>query len=177
MVEAALSLRWRDVPDRVRRRVARCLLDTLACTVAGVGYEVALRAGTLLRAVACALRDGRVGPEQVAEARLADPATRAMAARVRIEEDPALEAAFPARALAWSEVVATDGRRARSRTCPAPGDPGDGTADAVVEAKASDLVTATLGSGTGEALLAAVRALPSAPGLADLVAAVRAPAP
>src|SRR5918912_486501 len=72
--------------------------------------------------VACALVDGAVGPDQVLEHGLADPDRQALAARVDVIHDPALEGAFPQQALAWVEVEAADGRCARSEVLAARGD-------------------------------------------------------
>lgn len=127
-------------------------------------------------AVACALLDGAVGPEQVHADRLPDPSTRASAARVALTVDPELEAQFPERALAWAEVTSHTGVRVRSGVAAAPGDPGDGVDDEVVHAKALRVCAPVLGATGARSLAAAVHDLPAAGDLRGLVSALRPPA-
>ena len=65
--------------------------------------------------LATALLDGACLPAQFADGRLADPAVLDLAGRVRIEVDPLVEAAYPARFTSIVDVVLEDGRRLSAR--------------------------------------------------------------
>jgi 2-methylcitrate dehydratase PrpD len=108
-VDAALELRrklgapW-DASRRVRVGLARVV--DVQC-----GFEYspssALNAQMSLRyIVAAALLEGEVLPQQFADAKLSDPALTALAARIELEHDPALDKLYPARFPAW--VAAED---------------------------------------------------------------------
>jgi 2-methylcitrate dehydratase PrpD len=127
--------------------------------------------------VACALLDGAVGAEQVLGPALADPARQALAARVEVVHDPALEEPFPARALAWAEVIAHDGRRARSAVMAARGDADVPLTDGEIARKFMHLAEPVVGRGAAEALAAGVEALPEAPDVRQLTALLRPAGP
>lgn len=103
-VDAALELRRRlgtpwDPERRVRAGVAR---------VVDVQCGFAYRPGTALNAqmslryvLAVALLEGQVLPAQFDEAKLADPRLAALAQRIELEHDPALDRLYPARFAAW----------------------------------------------------------------------------
>ncbi|HKO25104.1 MAG TPA: MmgE/PrpD family protein, partial [Chloroflexota bacterium] len=123
--------------------------------------------------VACALVDGAVGPDQVLEHGLADPVRQALAARVEMIHDPALEGVFPQRALAWVEVEAADGRRARSEVLAARGDAEAPLSDDELSSKCTSLAEPVLGPDRARALVGAIKALPDAANLDALVALLR----
>jgi len=124
--------------------------------------------------VACALVDGAVGPEQVLDDALADPVRRGLAERVEMVQDPELEKAFPARALAWVELETRDGRRARSGVVAAPGDVEAPLSDEEAERKFHSLVDPVFGARRGDALAEEVRLLPGAGDLRELGRRLRA---
>ena len=112
--------------------------------------------------VACALIDGVVGPEQVAEEKLADPARRELAARVELIVDAELEKAFPERALAWVEIETTEGSRARSSISAARGDAGTLFSDGDLIDKFRSLTEPVLNAERAKRLASAVQRLPDA---------------
>ena len=75
--------------------------------------------------VASALVFGDVGYEQVREEALSNPDVLSLMRRLSFVVDPALEAQFPARRLAWIEICLTDGTVHTSPVCEAPGEPED----------------------------------------------------
>lgn len=128
--------------------------------------------------VACGLHRGRVGLAEVSDAGAADPAIRALAARVEIatttESDPGWPDAAPTDAL---EVTATDGRRfaapplARWR-----GHADNPMSPAELRAKFLDCARhAGLAEGRAAALFAALQRLEELPGAAALAALAEAP--
>lgn len=125
--------------------------------------------------VASALTRGTVGPDEVLEPGLTDPERRALAKRVDIVLDPALEEAFPDRALAWVEVETFDGRCARSPVLAARGDADALLSDAELAEKFTRLVAPVLGPARSERLAEAIRALPHAATLETLVSLLRLP--
>ncbi len=118
--------------------------------------------------VACALIDGEVGPDQVLEHALEDPGHRTLASRVEFIEDPELEEAFPAEALAWVEIEASDSRSARSKVLAARGDAEAPPSDEELTSKFKSLVEPVLGSSRTEELVHAIYALPKASNLDTL---------
>jgi 2-methylcitrate dehydratase PrpD len=123
--------------------------------------------------VACALIDGVVGPEQVAEERLADPARRELAARVELIVDAELEKAFPERALAWVEIETTEGSRARSSISAARGDAGTLFSDGDLIDKFRSLTDPMLGAERAKKLASAVQRLPDAVNLEGITELLR----
>jgi 2-methylcitrate dehydratase PrpD len=77
---------------------------------------------SLVWPVATALARGRFGVEEVLGG-FDDPLVAQIAERIRIEVDPALTDAFPARRLTALEVVSTDGTTVRSGPIEAEGEP------------------------------------------------------
>lgn len=118
-------------------------------------------------AVACALIDGAVGPEQVLEYNLNDPARRALAALVETIHDPELERSFPDRALAWVEIESSDGRCVGSEILAARGDPELPLSPGELSTKFKSLCDPVLGPDHTAELLCALWELPNA---ADLSA-------
>jgi 2-methylcitrate dehydratase PrpD len=127
--------------------------------------------------IACALIDGAVGPEQVIEEGLDDPARRKLAARVEVVADAELEEAFPEQALAWVEVETTEGRRARSEISAARGDVGTPLRDEELAEKFRGLADPVLGSDRTNRLASAIRGLPDSPNLDEISGLLRPAAP
>ena len=120
--------------------------------------------------IACALIDGVVGPEQMAEDNLSDPARRELAARVEVVVDAELEKAFPERALAWVEIETTEGRRVRSKISAAPGDAGIPFRERGLTEKFKNLTDPVLGSDYAKKLASAIERLPDSPNVNDITA-------
>jgi len=123
--------------------------------------------------VACALVDGEVGPDQVLEGALEDPDRRALATRVELTQEPALEEAFPAKALAWVEVETSDGRSARSKVLAAQGDAEARPSDEELTRKFWRLVEPVLGAARTGELVHAIQELPQIPDLDTLTRLLR----
>jgi 2-methylcitrate dehydratase PrpD len=126
--------------------------------------------------VACLLVDREIGPDQVLERGLADRRRRELAARVEMLVDPELEAQHPERALARVEVVARDGRVARTGVLQARGDWDLPLDDGELQAKYARLAEPVVGPEGVERLARAIRELPEASSVAALVAGLRAEA-
>jgi 2-methylcitrate dehydratase PrpD len=77
---------------------------------------------SLVWPIATALARGRFGVEEVLGG-FDDPLVARIAERIRVEVDPELTSAFPARRLTELEVVSSDGTTARSGTIEAEGEP------------------------------------------------------
>jgi 2-methylcitrate dehydratase PrpD len=73
--------------------------------------------------VAALLVRGRLGADEIMAGGLADPAIRAMAARIRLVEDAAFSARFPAERIAVVSFTLDDGTVLTSPPTPARGDP------------------------------------------------------
>jgi 2-methylcitrate dehydratase PrpD len=123
--------------------------------------------------VACALIDGVVGPEQVSERSLTDPARRELAARVEVVVDAKLDKAFPDQALAWVEIETTEGGCARSGISAAQGDPGTLFRDKELIDKFSTLADPVLGSDCAKKLVSAIHTLPDSPSLNEIIDLLR----
>jgi len=92
---------------------------------------------------------------------LGDPAIAAMASRVEIVVDPALEAGFPAARASAVSVELTDGRIVDSGVCRAAGDAGDPRWEDVVRAKLPPVGDAQWAAFDAEPLPVGVRSLTS----------------
>lgn len=108
-VDAAYELRRRlGAPWDARRRV-RVGLARVVDVQCGFPYfpTTALNAQMSLRYVlAAALLEGQVLPPQFSDAKLSDPAITALASRLELEHDPALDKLYPEQFAAW--VAAED---------------------------------------------------------------------
>jgi len=108
-VDAAFELRRRlGTPWDAKRRV-RVGLAKVVDVQCGFKYfpTSALNAQMSLRyVVAVALLEGQVLPPQFADAKLSDPAITALAQRLELEHDPALDKLYPEHFAAW--VAAQD---------------------------------------------------------------------
>jgi 2-methylcitrate dehydratase PrpD len=101
------------------------------------------------------------------DARMADPAVRAVRARIEAVPSAELTAAVPARQ-AIVAIETTGGRRVRHRTYAVRGTPDNPMEVAEVEAKARDLVVPVIGAERAEKLIAAVRSLEGVPNVTEL---------
>jgi 2-methylcitrate dehydratase PrpD len=99
---------------------------------------------------------GAVTPAAFADAALADPATRTLAARVLLAVDPESEARFPALRPAVVTIRTTDGRAVTHRRPTRRGDPADPLGDAEILAKFRALADPVIGAPAAEALADAV---------------------
>jgi len=61
--------------------------------------------------VGAALVHGRVGPAEVSQAGLADPAVLSLAERVKVELDPGLDAEYPQKTMACLEITTATGQK------------------------------------------------------------------
>lgn len=155
-VEATLALtrQHRLVPEVI----ARIEVETFA---AATRLTVARPADTeqaqysLPYPVAAALVHGRLDPEQVLPPALHDERILALAERVDIHLDPALEACFPAEALARVTVHTAAGQAFSSQVTGARGDPSDPLSDGELDEKFTRLTRPLLGEARSEALRAA----------------------
>lgn len=106
--------------------------------------------------VATLLRCGAVRLAAFAPERLADPATRALMARVSVHVDPACAAAFPVQRSARVEIRLADGRVVARYQATRRGDPDAPLSDADLSAKFLELTEAAVGSAEARALLDAL---------------------
>ena len=104
--------------------------------------------------VASALTHGSVRLAAFEPARMNDPATRELMARIEVSIDPELDAAFPKQRAARVEIVARDGRRESHLQPTRIGDPDAPLSDAQLEAKFLELAGPVLGEAAARALLA-----------------------
>jgi 2-methylcitrate dehydratase PrpD len=106
-VDAAFELRRRlGTPWNAKRRV-RVGLAKVVDVQCGFDYvpTSALNAQMSLRyVVAAALLEGQALPPQFSEAKLSDPAIVALAERLELEHDPALDKLYPQQFAAWIAV-------------------------------------------------------------------------
>jgi 2-methylcitrate dehydratase PrpD len=152
-----------------------------------VTFEAATRLGPVLPATteeaqyslawpaAAALVDGRVGPEQISEARLADPRIRELARRVGTAVSPELERRFPAETLCEVEVHMRDGTVFRSGIRGARGDPADPLTADELRDKFFGLAGPVVGAERADRVASTVEALESC-GIEDLLTLLRSPA-
>lgn len=181
--------RWaQPAIEGVRRLHERHPIDPAAVrNVRLITFEAATRLGPVLPAnteeaqyslawpVAAALVDGRVGPEQVSGARLADPRIRDLAQRVEAAVSSDLERRFPAEALCEVELLMHDGTIYRSGVCGARGDPSDPLSADELRDKFRRLAEPVIGPERAEAVERTVASL-EAGGTEDLLVLIRAPA-
>ncbi len=96
--------------------VASVLVRTYAIGKVAVGKGVP-EGGTFVSAqfstpyvVAACLLDGEMGPAQLTESRIADPAVKELAGRVTVEQDDELNAMYPDKTASRVEITLKDGR-------------------------------------------------------------------
>ncbi|MFO1326737.1 MAG: MmgE/PrpD family protein [Rubrivivax sp.] len=103
--------------------------------------------------VATALRTGRVRLAAFDAERLADPATRALMARITLAVDPALDAAFPAQRAARVAVTTHDGHREAWLQPTRKGDPDAPLTDADLGDKFVEMAAPSRGDAAARTLL------------------------
>ncbi len=112
-VDAAFELLRRlGTPWNPKRRV-RVGLAKVVDVQCGFKYlpTTALNAQMSLRyVIAAALLEGQVLPPQFSEPKLAEPALNALAARLELEHDPALDKLYPQRFAAWIAALDDHGK-------------------------------------------------------------------
>lgn len=106
---------------------------------------------------------------------LADPAIRALAAKVVHTVDPDCEAAFPRARSARAAIVTTDGARFERFAPTRKGDPDNPLTDAELDDKFHELAGPVLGEMAAADLLARLRDLQSAGPIGDLLRATSLP--
>lgn len=106
---------------------------------------------------------------------LADPAIRALAAKVVHTVDPDCEAAFPRARSARAAIVTKDGRRFETFAPTRKGDPDNPLTDAELDAKFHELTDPVLGPSAAAGLLTRLRDLASVASVADLLAETALP--
>ena len=122
--------------------------------------------------VAAALVHGRLGAEEITGEGLADPRTAALLARIRLVDDPALTARFPAERHARSTMTLKTGEVLRTGNVAARGDTESPLSDAEIQEKFRAL-TKGLSPPRVQRIEDAIRTLDEAPqALAELADAV-----
>ena len=116
--------------------------------------------------VATALTHGSVRLAAFEPARINDPATRELMARIEVAIDPELDAAFPRQRAARVSFDAHDGRREELLQPTRIGDPDAPLSDAQLDAKYLELAAPVIGEGKAKALLQKLWSLESAKSLA-----------
>lgn len=106
---------------------------------------------------------------------LADPAIRALAAKVVHTVDADCEAAFPRARSARAAIITTDGKRFERFAPTRKGDPDNPLTDAELDAKFHELTDPVLGATPAAGLLARLRRLDKAGDVGDLLRAVGLP--
>jgi len=123
-------------------------------------------------AMATALVTGETGVESFTDARVADPAIRALAARVALREDPAMTARLPAQRPARVTLHLADGRSLTAETDTNRGDWADPYSEAEIHAKYLSLATRVWPDAAAREVWDLCLALPQAPSAAPLFAAL-----
>lgn len=118
--------------------------------------------------LAALLLHGRVGPDEIGPAGLADPAALNLAAKVEIVADPVMSARFPSERWAQVTIATANGQTATSGPATAPGDPEDPMPDAELTAKFHGLA-AQLAPIRRERIAACVEALDQGGSLTPLL--------
>ncbi len=126
--------------------------------------------------VAVAIVTGGLGDEAFEPTALADPRVRALADRVRVRHDPALDAGHPGGRPSFVAVHLRNGDRLEESVQRPRGDGPDALHDPDVRAKPRRLLAARIGTARTDALLDAIEQL-AGTGLPPLTAALRALAP
>jgi 2-methylcitrate dehydratase PrpD len=137
--DALLALLRREglTHDRVAEVVARVhqgAIDVLGPVVVPTTvHQAKFSMGTVLGLVAV---HGKAGLNEFEELALKDPAVGRFRERVRMELDPEVNSAYPARWIGKVEIRTTDGRTCAARVDVPKGDPGNGLTRSELEDKA-----------------------------------------
>lgn len=154
-VEAAreLARRHQLIPDQIERVEAHTFAAATRLTVARPANTEQAQY-SLPYPVAAALVEGRLDPEQMLPPALFDERILALADRVKMHFDPALEARFPAEALARVTLHTISGQSFASDVCSARGDPSNPLSDEEIADKFTRLASPHLESTRVERLRA-----------------------
>jgi 2-methylcitrate dehydratase len=106
--------------------------------------------------LALGLSDGRIDAESFSEARIGDPALRALMQRIRIAENPAYTREFPAKLMTRIEVTLRSGERVEGLASYPKGHAKNPMSDADVESKFAGLANDVLEPARRERLLRAL---------------------
>ena len=120
--------------------------------------------------IAVILIKGRAGLAEFTDAAVRDPDVLRLASRVTYEIDPTID--YPRQFVGDVELTLADGRRLRERQDRPRGGPDAPLTLAEIEAKFRGNAGLALPAARAEAIIAAVRALPGASTLKDLIAAL-----
>jgi len=120
--------------------------------------------------IAVILVKGRAGLAEFTDAAVRDPDVLRLASRVTYEIDPTID--YPRQFVGDVELTLADGRRLRERQDRPRGGPDAPLTLAEIEAKFRGNAGLALPAARAEAIIAAVRALPGASTLKDLIAAL-----
>jgi 2-methylcitrate dehydratase PrpD len=167
-IDGALALQRRLAVSH--RDIAHARVGTYrtALEVAGAGNPTsAMEARFSLKyVVAAALVHGSVRLAAFDAARLTDPATRSLMARIETSVDPELDALFPGRRAARVTMTTRDGRSETFLQPTRKGDPDAPLSDAELGAKFRELVGGVIGQPRADDLLLRLWALDRSPDLA-----------
>jgi 2-methylcitrate dehydratase PrpD len=182
-VDAARHLRdeYALLPEHVEQVVVRtyAVADQL-CGAAALPSGPAEAKFSLPYTVALGLTVGHAAPSSFTPELVADATLRALASRVRVEIDPAIERAYPAQRTAALDLTTVDGRLLQATVPIARGEPELPLSSDDIEAKFRDNVRAALADERAEAIIAEVRRLDtraSCGRLFDLLAGRTSPVP
>lgn len=124
---------------------------------------------------AASLVDGAMGMAQFADTRIHDPALLALAQKVRVEIDPAIDAVYPGVTPTRVEVTLKDGRKLVNQVDMPKGDPRAPLTEAELIAKFRELAGMVLDERSARAVESAVLGLESLDTLAPLMRLLRKP--
>ncbi|MDP7651071.1 MAG: MmgE/PrpD family protein [Rhodospirillales bacterium] len=125
--------------------------------------------------LAVAAFKGKIDEGDITEKSLDDPALQALAAKVTVEADAAMTAAFPADWPADVRVETTDGRNFERHVAQPKGEPEAPMSPAEVEAKFLGLATEAMPKTQARSIIETVAKLDTAPGLGPLCELLRGP--
>ena len=123
-------------------------------------------------ALAVALLYDRIGPAEVSEARIRDPAILALARKVEVSVDDALDREFPAKTMARVTIRTRRGNYGTTVEYPR-GNPENPLSDAELEAKFQSLTRNLISDERGRELRTAIRELPEAKNILALTQLLR----
>ncbi|HTS93806.1 MAG TPA: MmgE/PrpD family protein [Stellaceae bacterium] len=147
-IDAVLALEAEHAiaPASVKRIVARTYRTALEIAGTKDPHTVFEAKFSLPYCLAAALVVGSVRIDAFSPERLADPAIRALLAKVEMEVEPKLDASFPKQRGAIVEIETTDGRRFEHFAPTRKGDPDAPLSDAELQDKARELIAPVLGA-------------------------------
>ena len=123
--------------------------------------------------LAVAAFKGKIDEPDISEESLGDPSLQALAAKVTVEADAVMTAAFPAEWPADIRIEMTDGRTFERHVANPKGEPEAPMSQAEVEAKFLGLAAEAMPEDRARSIITAVTALDKAPGLGRLCELLR----